>query len=73
LLVRSLNRSLAHSLGPTDGDSGGGGADDGDDDARSLARDGSPILVAKGARLEVNGARRTEGAVQLAASRYRCC
>jgi len=38
-----LARSIAHSLGPTDGDGGGGGADDGDNDAacslasRSLA------------------------------------
>jgi len=66
LLVRSLNRSLAHSLGPTNGDGGGGGADDGDN-ALALARDGSPVPVAKGARLEVSGARRAEGAVQLAA------
>jgi len=57
-------RSIAHSLGPTDGD--GGGADDGDSDARARSN-GSPVPVAKGARLEVSGARRAEGAVQLAA------
>ena len=75
MLVRSLNRSLARSLarslGPTDGDGGGGGADDGDN-ALALARDGSPVPVAKGARLEVSGARRAEGAANLGALSLAC-
>jgi len=33
----------------------------------ALARDGSPVPVAKGARLDVSGARRAVSAVQLAA------